>query len=92
MTEQPKCKTCGDTGNIVKPRTGTPSVDYEPCPDCTEQPNSNTMIFEQVNGSIKVAQELLGQLMPKTSQVDGCITTLKSWQDNNLKHLQKAFE
>lgn len=58
----------------------------------TEQPNTNAMIFEQVTGSIKVALELLRQLRPMTDDVDGCITTLKSWQDNNLKHLQKAFE
>ena len=58
----------------------------------TEQPNQNLMIFEQINDSIEVALELLGQLVPKTEQVDGCIRTLKSWQGNNLKYLQKAFE
>ena len=58
----------------------------------TEQPNQNAMIFTQVNGCIEAAERLLEQLVPKTEQVDGCIVTLKSWQDNNLKHLQKAFE
>lgn len=57
-----------------------------------EQPNSNAMIFEQVNGSTEVSLELLRQLKPKTVHVDICMKILKSWQDNNLKHLQKAFE
>ena len=56
-----------------------------------EQPNQNAMIFTQVNGCIEAAERLLEQLVPKTEQVGGCIVTLKSWQDNNLKHLQKAF-
>ena len=58
----------------------------------SEQPNLNSMLIGQVNGCIGAAIRLLEQLRPKTEQVDGCITTLKSWQDNNLKHLQKAFE
>lgn len=54
------------------------------------------MIFEQVNGSIKIVVELLEQLESKNTyqeaQKHGCIWTLKGWWDNNLKHLQKAFE
>lgn len=82
-----KCdRGCCNGANIEQPKNAHL---YDNCPD---QPNSNAMIFEQVNGSIKVAFELLGQLKPKTDHVDGCIITLKSWQNNNLKHLQKAFE
>ena len=61
-----------------------------------EQPNTNAMIFEQANGSIKVTLELLEQLETKNTneetQKHGCIWTLKGWHKNNLKHLQKAFE
>jgi hypothetical protein len=62
------------------------------CAHPPEQPNSNAMIFERVNGSIEVVLERLGQLKPKTVHVDVCMEILKSWQDNNLNHLQKAFE
>ena len=58
----------------------------------SEQPNSNAMIFEQINGCQRMTIELLEQLKPNTENVKCCIITLKSWQDNNLKHLQKAFE
>lgn len=64
--------------------------------NCPEQPNTNSMIFEQVDGAIKVVLRLLEQLEVKNTyektQKYGCIWTLKGWQDNNLKHLQKAFE
>ena len=60
-----------------------------------EQPSQNSMIFEQVNGSVKVALELLDQLETKDTneeeQKQGCIWTLKGWRDNNLEHLQKAL-
>lgn len=60
-----------------------------------EQPSQNSMIFEQVNGSVKVALELLGQLETRGTneeeQKQGCIWTLKDWRDNNLEHLQKAL-
>ena len=73
------------------------------CPECEkkaepkpEQPNTNAMIFEQANGSIKVTLELLEQLETKNTneetQKHGCIWTLKGWHNNNLKHLQKVFE
>lgn len=62
----------------------------------TEQPNNNAMIFEQVNGSIEVAMELLEQLETKNtwheSQKNGCIWTLKGWRNNNLKHLERAIK
>ena len=88
---KPECDKCDDTGNVLKPRKDSAGVDWEPCPDCLEQPNSNAMIFTQVNGCIDAAERLLEQLVPKTEQVEGCIITLKSWQKNNLKHLQKAL-
>lgn len=41
--EEPKCKTCGDTGNIVLQRVDCPGVDWEPCPDCkAEEPETRT--------------------------------------------------
>lgn len=36
--------------------------------------------------------KLLNQLMPRTTHVEDCVITHKSWQDNNLKHLKVAFE
>ena len=61
------------------------------CP-LTEQPNTNAMIFEQVNGCCEMITNLLEQLIPKTTHVVDCAITLKSWQDNNLKHLQRAYK
>lgn len=57
-----------------------------------EQPDTNAMIFKQLNGYQNMSIELLGQLKPQTEGVESCIITLKSWQDNNLKHLRGAFE
>lgn len=58
----------------------------------TEQPNQNLMTFEQIDGCCDIIEKLLKELVPKTEQVASCITTHKSWHDNNLKHLRKAFE
>lgn len=75
---------------------GTPKIHTIECVAKPEQPNTNAMIFEQVNGSIKVAVELLEQLATsdteEESQKHGCIWTLKGWWENNLKHLQRAIK
>ena len=101
VPEQPdnsKCRHCGAC-RIVRPagewqfacKCNEDDKIYPP-----EQPNTNAMIFEQANGSIKVTLELLEQLETKNTneetQKHGCIWTLKGWHDNNLKHLQKAIE
>ena len=57
-----------------------------------EQPNQNLTILEQVDGCVIEAIGLMGLLRPQTENVKSCIATLKSWRDNNLKHLRKAFE
>ncbi len=66
------------------------------CAHPTEQPNTNAMIFEQANGSIKVTVELLEQLETKDTHQEtmkhGCIWTLKGWWENNLKHLQSTIK
>lgn len=91
------CDTCKDEGVLVQ-LTETANIGIiggytYPCPDCTpEQPNQNLMLLEQADNCIKVTLGLLEQLKPKTEQVEGCIATLKSWQENNLKHLKGAFE
>jgi len=57
-----------------------------------EQPNQNAMIFEQIDGACKVIIRLLNELRPKTNDAEDCIITHKAWEDNNLKHLIKAYE
>lgn len=88
MTEQPICKVCQVPNCQCR---AVLSKENNP-----EQPNTNAMIFEQVNGSIKVATELLEQLKTKDTNQEtmkhGCIWTLKGWWENNLKHLQRAIK
>lgn len=66
------------------------------CVSKHEQPNKNLMIFEQVDGCIKTALELLEQIEVDTTDQrgdkQGCIWTLEGWYKHNLKHLRKAFE
>lgn len=61
-----------------------------------EEPNQNLMIFEQVEGSIKVALELLSKLETtntmRKADKEACIWTLDGWRKHNLKHLRKVFE
>lgn len=84
---------CDEKIPIEQP-VGCPDLDamHLGIPNTPEQLNQNTMLLYQTDRVIGVAIGLLGQLKPKTNQVDGCITTLKSWQDNNFKHLKRAFE
>ena len=62
----------------------------------SEQPDKNALLFEQINGCIKVTVGLLEQLEAKDTnretQKQSCIWTFTGWRDNNLKHLQKALE
>ena len=103
VSEQPKCNTCRDSKKlpwthpavkeqVLDASNGGGINDEYSCPDCIGQPNTNAMIFEQINGCQNMTIELLNQLKPRTESVECCIVTLKSWQDNNLKYLQKAFE
>lgn len=82
------------TGNCPHCGEDWRTHDYS-CKD--EQPNQsargkNPMIFEQIDGCCDIIEKLLGELVPKTSQVEGCIKTHNSWRNNNLKHLREVFE
>lgn len=91
------CKHCGAC-RVVKP-SGEWQYDCE-CYDYTkrpkQEPNSNAMIIEQVDGAIKVALDLLAQMHTETAQeeidVNGLIWTLEGWYKYNLGHLRKAFK
>lgn len=90
IPEQPKCKTCNGNKIIIKKQGDI--THHEPCPDCQpKQPNKNAMIFDQIDGCCDIIEKLLNELVPKTSQVEGCITTHNSWRDHNLKYLRAAF-
>lgn len=75
---------------IIKPKTK--ELNCSVVVQGPEQPNQNAMLLVSTDGAIDVALNLMSQLKPKTSQVDGCIVTLKGWRDNNFKHLKRAFE
>lgn len=85
-SEQPK-------EDITKPMTNLDILEMKHgLNKAIEQPNSNAMIFEQINGCAEMIINLLEKLTPKTENVESCIITHKAWQNNNLKHLQKAYE
>ena len=87
--EECECQMCSDTKLIYGDPYGAP------CPSCAVK-RPNQIIFEQVDGAIKVILTLLNKLeVDNTDQrgdKQGCIWTLEGWYKHNLKWLKKACE
>ena len=73
-----------------------PIVGPEPINTGCAVKSSNQIIFEQVDGAIKVVLTLLNKIEVDTTDLigdkQGCIWTLEGWHKHNLKWLRKACE
>lgn len=87
--EQPKCKTCGDTGRIS--REINDGISLENCPDCPEQPSTNAMIVKTIQQRMHVITKELESL-PDSPNRTMALDDIGIFEAGVLYKLQEEYE